>query len=76
MTGETNESPLVRVFLFSTFHDFMEERDLLIKQVFPRLRKKAKRRGVELMDVDLRWGITEEESKQGEVILINSKNHK
>jgi hypothetical protein len=58
------------VFLSSTFRDFMEERDLLVKQVFPELRRKARARGVEVVDVDLRWGITEEESRQGRVIPI------
>ena len=60
----------IRVFLSSTFRDFMEERDLLVKQVFPKLRRKARERGVEVVDVDLRWGITEEESRQGKVIPI------
>ena len=60
----------VRVFLSSTFRDFMEERDLLVKQVFPELRRKARERGIEVVDVDLRWGITEEESRQGKVIPI------
>ena len=65
-----DSSPVVRVFLSSTFRDFMEERDLLVKQVFPELRRKARKRGVEGVDVDLRWGITEEESEQGKVIPI------
>ena len=60
----------IRVFLSSTFRDFMDERDLLVKQVFPELRRKARERGVEVVDVDLRWGITEEESRQGKVIPI------
>ena len=60
----------IRVFLSSTFRDFMEERDLLVKQVFPSLRRLAQERGVEVVDVDLRWGITEEESQQGKVIGI------
>jgi len=60
----------VRVFISSTFRDFMEERDLLVKQVFPRLRKQAQERGVEVVDVDLRWGVTQEESEQGKVIGI------
>ncbi len=64
------ESRVIRVFLSSTFRDFMEERDLLVKQVFPRLRRRAQERGVEIVDVDLRWGITEEESQQGKVIGI------
>jgi hypothetical protein len=32
----------VRIFLSSTFRDFGEERDLLVKRVFPALRAKLK----------------------------------
>jgi hypothetical protein len=64
------ESRIIRVFLSSTFRDFMEERDLLVRQVFPELRRKARERGVEVVEVDLRWGITEEESRQGKVLPI------
>ena len=64
------ESREIRVFLSSTFRDFMQERDRLVKEVFPELRRKARERGVEVVDVDLRWGITEEESRQGKVIPI------
>jgi len=60
----------VRVFLSSTFRDFGEERDLLIKQVFPALRRRLKDRFVELVDVDLRWGITAEQAERGEVLGI------
>ena len=60
----------IRVFLSSTFRDFMEERDLLVKQVFPSLRRRAQERGVEVVDVDLRWGVTQQESEQGKVIGI------
>jgi len=64
------ESRVIRVFLSSTFRDFMQERDLLVKEVFPELRRKARERGVDVVDVDLRWGITEQESHQGKVIGI------
>jgi hypothetical protein len=67
-SGEHNR--ILRVFLSSTFRDFMEERDVLVREVFPELRRKARERGVEVVDVDLRWGITEEESQQGKVIPI------
>lgn len=60
----------IRVFLSSTFRDFAEERDLLVKNVFPELRRKCRERAVELVDVDLRWGITEEEAQQGKVLPI------
>jgi hypothetical protein len=36
----------------------MEERELLAKQVFPELNRRARERGVELVEVDLRWGVT------------------
>ena len=60
----------IRIFLSSTFRDFGEERDLLVKRVFPALRARLKDRFVELVDVDLRWGITVEEAERGEVLPI------
>jgi tetratricopeptide (TPR) repeat protein len=60
----------VRLFLSSTFRDFGEERDLLVRRVFPALRVKLKDRFVELVDVDLRWGITAEQAERGEVLPI------
>jgi hypothetical protein len=60
----------LRIFLSSTFCDFGEERDLLVKRVFPALRARLKDRFVELVDVDLRWGITAEEAERGEVLPI------
>ena len=63
-------SRTVRVFLSSTFRDFTEERHLLVTRVFPELRRKCRERQVELVDVDLRWGILDEEAKQGKVLPI------
>jgi telomerase protein component 1 len=39
------------------------ERDLLTRFIFPELRAKAKSRFIDIFEVDLRWGITEEETK-------------
>ncbi|MFZ9882531.1 MAG: DUF4062 domain-containing protein, partial [Phycisphaerales bacterium] len=63
-------SRVVRVFISSTFRDFGAERDLLMKRVFPELRLRARARFVEVIGVDLRWGITEEESEKGETLPI------
>jgi hypothetical protein len=63
-------SRTIRVFISSTFRDFAEERNLLVRKVFPELRRKCRERQVELVDVDLRWGITEEEAKQGKILPI------
>src|SRR4051812_13469181 len=58
----------VRVFLSSTFRDMHAERDHLIKVTFPALREKLLAHRVELHDIDLRWGITEDEAKNEKVI--------
>ena len=63
-------SRVIRIFLSSTFRDFGEERDLLVRRLFPTLRAKLQSRFVDLVDVDLRWGITEEEAERGEVLPI------
>ena len=60
----------VRVFVSSTFRDMQAERDILVKQVFPELRKLCRSRGVEFVEVDLRWGITEEQAEHGEVLPV------
>jgi hypothetical protein len=66
----STDSRQIRVFLSSTFVDFMEERELLVKRVFPALNRRARDRGVELIDVDLRWGVTEEQTKQGQTLPL------
>jgi hypothetical protein len=66
----SNKSRVIRVFLSSTFRDFAEERDQLVRKVFPELRRLCRERQVELVEVDLRWGITEEEAQQGKVLPI------
>ena len=57
----------IRVFVSSTVRDMQEDRDYLVKFVFPQLRKLCESRGVTWGEVDLRWGITEEEAAEGEV---------
>ena len=66
----TSLTRVVRIFISSTFRDFAEERDLLVRKVFPELRRKCRDRQVTLVDVDLRWGITEQEAQQGKVLPI------
>eukprot|EP00160_Parvularia_atlantis_P017707 Unigene6205_Nuclearia_a/m.19105 Unigene6205_Nuclearia_a/g.19105 ORF Unigene6205_Nuclearia_a/g.19105 Unigene6205_Nuclearia_a/m.19105 type:complete len:1750 (-) Unigene6205_Nuclearia_a:111-5360(-) len=59
-----------RVFVSSTFHDFFEERELLVKKVFPQLAALCVSRGVNFIGVDLRTGVTSEESADGRVLEI------
>lgn len=49
----------VRVFISSTFCDMHAERDHLVTVVFPELRERCERLGLEFFDVDLRWGVPE-----------------
>jgi tetratricopeptide (TPR) repeat protein len=60
----------VRVFVSSTFRDFVAERDRLARFVFPEVRKLCEERGVVFTDVDLRWGITDEQAAEGRVLPI------
>ena len=64
------ENRQIRIFISSTFRDMEAERNYLMKHIFPQLRAKAALRDVSLVELDLRWGITEEEAKTGKVIEI------
>ncbi len=60
----------VKVFISSTFKDMHTERDYLINHVFPGIKRKALDLGIHLLDIDLRWGITEEEALNGKTLGI------
>ena len=64
------QSREIRVFLSSTFRDMQFERDHLIKNVFPQIRQACRKRLVEFTEIDLRWGVTQEEAEQGKVVRI------
>lgn len=59
-----------RVFISSTFRDMHSEREYLVKHVFPELRQLCRDRGVEFTEVDLRWGITEHQARQRQIVAI------
>ena len=64
------ENRVIRVFVSSTFRDMQAERDELVLKIFPQLRRLCEERGVTWGEIDLRWGITEEQSQRGEVLPI------
>jgi tetratricopeptide (TPR) repeat protein len=66
----TYQERVIRIFVSSTFGDMKEERDELVKRVFPRLRKLCEQRGVTWGEVDLRWGITDEAKAEGKVLPL------
>src|SRR4030067_3576358 len=65
-----NMQRAVRVFVSSTFRDMHAEREELVKRIFPQLRKLCDQRGVTWGEVDLRWGITDEQTAEGKVLPI------
>ncbi|HUT94571.1 MAG TPA: DUF4062 domain-containing protein [Thermoguttaceae bacterium] len=62
--------PAIAVFLSSTFRDMQAEREVLVKRVFPRLRAICEQRGVTWTDIDLRWGVTEEQTQRQEALRV------
>ena len=60
----------IRVFISSTFRDMQEEREELVKQVFPQLRRLCESRGITWGEVDLRWGVPDEAKAEGKVLPL------
>lgn len=58
------------MFLSSTFRDMQFEREYLIKNIFPEIRQACRERLVEFTEIDLRWGVTEDEAREGKVVRI------
>lgn len=61
----------VRVFVSSTFRDMHAERDVLVRSVFPELRRRAAPHRLYLQEVELRWGVTEEESERAAELCLS-----
>lgn len=57
----------IRVFLSSTFRDMQNERDALVK-LFKVLANEGRKRGIDIKLIDLRWGITDNQKRNGKVI--------
>eukprot|EP00002_Diphylleia_rotans_P020163 TRINITY_DN3910_c0_g1_i5.p2 TRINITY_DN3910_c0_g1~~TRINITY_DN3910_c0_g1_i5.p2 ORF type:complete len:408 (+),score=87.44 TRINITY_DN3910_c0_g1_i5:55-1278(+) len=60
----------VRIFISSTFADMQPDRNALFLHTFPLLHELCVERGITMTEVDLRWGITSDESESGKVIEI------
>lgn len=61
---------IFRLFISSTFSDFIAEREALQKNVFPRLEKFCAERGARFQAIDLRWGITAEAQQEHDTMRI------
>jgi hypothetical protein len=58
----------IRVFISSTFRYMQEEREELVMQIFPQLRRLCESCGVTWREVDLRWGVPDEAKAEGKVL--------
>src|ERR1019366_4629566 len=60
----------IRVFISSTFRDMHAERDYLSRVVFPELRERCRARRIQIVDVDLRWGVSQEDAENGKALDV------
>lgn len=70
MNNNLIDNRQIRVFISSTFNNMQKEREYLLRHIFPKLRNNASKHDVTLTEIDLRWGITEDESKNGKVVEL------
>ena len=66
----SNSARIFRLFVSSTFSDFIAEREALQNKVFPELEKYCAERGARFQPVDLRWGVSEEASLDQQTMNI------
>ncbi|BBM82374.1 DUF4062 domain-containing protein [Candidatus Uabimicrobium amorphum] len=52
---------VVRIFISSTFRDMHAEREEIVRGVLPALREECRKRRVLIEDIDLRWGVLEDQ---------------
>jgi len=69
-SGEAKKWRNIRVFVSSTFLDMHGERDVLTRFVFPEIREYCRKKNVHFFDVDLRWGVTENEFNNSSAIDV------
>uniref|UniRef100_A0A452TVM3 Telomerase associated protein 1 n=1 Tax=Ursus maritimus TaxID=29073 RepID=A0A452TVM3_URSMA len=60
----------LRLFISSTFRDMHGERDLLLRSVLPALQARAAPHYISLHAIDLRWGVTEEETRRNRQLEV------
>ncbi len=60
----------VRVFVSSTFLDMLEDREALMADAWPELRRFCDEKDIEFVEVDLRWGITESQAQQNQTMAL------
>ena len=60
----------INPFITLAFQDFAEDRDHLMKQIFPQLDDRCKDGGSHFTPVDLRWGITDQAASEKQAVRL------
>ncbi|EPY76192.1 telomerase protein component 1 [Camelus ferus] len=60
----------IRLFISSTFRDMHGERDLLLRSLLPALQARVAPYCISLHAIDLRWGVTEEETRRNRQLEV------
>lgn len=63
------DNRVVKIFISSTFREMIDERDEIQQIVFVKIRFWARKLGISVVPIDLRWGITEEDITSGKLAL-------
>ncbi|KAL6043085.1 actin [Balamuthia mandrillaris] len=69
-SGRNKLNREIRIFISSPFKDMQEERDLVVRNIVPKLRRLCIERDVVVSCVDLRWGVTDVQSEQAATLLM------
>ena len=73
-TKKSVEWQKVHIFISSTFNDMHAERDYLVKKVFPKLQDWCEKRKIRMVDIDLRWGVSETDTMNKKVVSTCLRN--
>lgn len=63
----------IRIFVSSTFRDFHQEREVLVKEIFPDLRLWCEQRKLRLVECDLRWGVPKDTTSEETIRICLSE---
>ncbi|CAF1128328.1 unnamed protein product [Adineta ricciae] len=66
--NQRTSNKVVRIFVSSTFTDFFNEREVLIKKVFTALRDEMRPAGIQIIDCDLRWGVPKDSTTEQTIL--------
>lgn len=60
----------IRLFISSTFEDMQAERECFNNRIIPRLQRMCRDKGISFFAVDLRWGITQEDIQNNQLVRL------